>query len=119
MKRSLQNVSLLLALGAICAAAEPSYWIEPCTNAATGCVAADTDLARWALLAWQAASDGKLQFVESKDKARALLRIVWADQSDGVYGEAVPIMVEGRRGAQLNVRISDVGTNAAGKRDVL
>ena len=119
MKRSLQNVSLLLALGAICAAAETSYWIEPCTNAATGCVAADTDLARWALSAWQTASGGKLQFVETKDKAHALLRIVWADQTDGLYGEAVPIMVEGRRGAQLNVRIADGGTNADGKRDVL
>src|SRR5258708_6059623 len=119
MKRSLQNASLLFAFCGICAAAETSYWIEPCTNAATGCVAADTDLARWALSAWQTASGGKLQFVETKDKAHALLRIVWADQTDGLYGEAVPIMVEGRRGAQLNVRIADGGTNADGKRDVL
>ena len=119
MKKSLRNVSLLLALGAVCAAAETSYWIEPCTNPATGCVAGDTDLARWALSAWQAASAGKLQLVESKDKAHALLRVVWADPTDGLYGEAVPIMVDGRRGAQLNVRIVDSGTKDVLLRDTI
>jgi hypothetical protein len=76
-------------------------------------------LARWALSAWQAASGGKLQFIESKDKAHALLRIVWADQTDGLYGEAVPIMVDGHRGAQLNVRIADGGIKDALLRDTI
>ena len=69
--------------------------------------ACDVELARWALETWQAASGGNLQFVQAKDKASALLRIVWAGPNDGLYGEAVPILVNGRRGSQLNVRISE------------
>ena len=33
-----------------------------------GCDAGDADLARWALEAWEKASDGQLHFVETKDR---------------------------------------------------
>ena len=107
MEALLRSVSVALLAVVACAAAETPYWIELCTNPATGCVAGDVELARWALETWQAASGGNLQFVETKDRAKALLRIVWAGPNDGLYGEAVPIMVGGRRGSQLNVRITD------------
>jgi hypothetical protein len=105
MEALLRSVSVALLAAAACGAAETPYWIEPCTNPASGCVAGDVELARWALEAWQAASGGNLHFVQAKDKASALLRIVWAGPNDGLYGEAVPILVGGRRGSQLNVRI--------------
>ncbi|SRR5258706_8510469 len=117
MKPVLRSVSVALLLSVPCAA-EALYWIEPCTDPATSCVAGDVELARWALEAWQSASGGKLQFVETKDKARALIRVVWAGPTDGLYGEAVPILVDGRRGAQLNVRIIS-GTGDSGTKDTL
>jgi hypothetical protein len=107
MEALLRSVSVAMLAAVACAAAETPYWIEPCTNPATGCVAGDVELARWALEAWQVASGGNLHFVQAKDKASALLRIVWAGPNDGLYGEAVPILVNGRRGSQLNVRISE------------
>lgn len=65
------------------------------------------DLARWALSAWQEASAGKLHFVETKDRASALLRFRWADKNSGLYGEAVPIIVNGRRGSELHILIPE------------
>jgi hypothetical protein len=72
---------------------------------ATGCVAGDVELARWALEAWQAASGGNLHFVQAKDKASALLRIVWAGSNDGLYGEAVPIL--GQWAARVAAQCAD------------
>jgi len=72
-----------------------------------GCDAGDADLARWALEAWEKASGGKLHFVETKDRSSALLRIRWADKSSGLYGEAVPIDVHGKPGAELHILIED------------
>ena len=118
MEVLLRSVSVAFLAAAACAAAETPYWIEPCTNSASGCVAGDVELARWALETWQAASNGNLHFVQAKGKASALLRIVWAGPNDGLYGEAVPIMVGGRHGSQLNVRI-DNGTKDALLRDTV
>ena len=69
----------------------------------TGCQAGDLDLARWALENWQAASQGRLHFVETKDRRQALIRLVWASPQGGLYGETVPIEVNGRKGAQIFV----------------
>jgi hypothetical protein len=96
----------LIAAGAACAGEPNTYWISPCNNPATRCVAGDVDLARWALEAWERASEGRLHFVET-DRASALFRMLWALPARGVYGETVPIEVNGVRGAQLNLRIED------------
>jgi hypothetical protein len=83
------------------------YYVEPCTNPKTGCIASDLDLARWAMEAWQGASGGKLEFTSTPRRDDALVRIVWATPEQGLYGETMPLLVNGRRGAQVNVRIVD------------
>jgi len=91
------------------AAADLTYWIEPCTHKETGCAAGDVDLARWALDAWEQASGGQLHFVAAgRDDAR--LRMIWALPAQGLYGETMAIEVKGRPGAQINIRIEDEGT---------
>jgi hypothetical protein len=77
--------------------------VDPCPNPRAGCIAADSDLARWAFAAWEAASGGRLHFVETKEREKALIRLVWATEEQGLYGETVPIMVGDRRGAQIFV----------------
>ncbi|HEV2198175.1 MAG TPA: hypothetical protein VGR73_00030 [Bryobacteraceae bacterium] len=96
-------MALLLTAGPA-AAADVSYWIEPCSvMASLACAPEDTDLARWAFAAWESASEGRLHLIESKDRATALLRLVWAQKDGGLYGETEGIMVQGRRGAQIHV----------------
>src|SRR5437870_13453943 len=97
MKKFLLSVSFLAA-GAL-AAEDTSYWVEPCTNPETSCVAGDVQLARWALEAWQAASGGRPHFAETKDRSRALIRLVWTSTRQGVYGETVRAQVNRERGA--------------------
>jgi hypothetical protein len=105
MKKFLLSVSLLITARA----ADLSFWIEPCTHPETGCVPADVELARWSLDAWEKASAGKLHFVES-DRDNARIRLIWAQPSQGLYGETVGIRVKGQPGAQVNIRIEDEGT---------
>ena len=113
MKRFLPSVSLVLALLAATgastarAAETTTFWIEPCSVMITFCDAGDSDLARWALSAWEAASAGRLHFVETKEKANSLLRILWATKDSGLYGEAVPIEVNGRPGAELHILLPE------------
>jgi hypothetical protein len=102
MRKFLLSVSFISVFGGT------PYWIEPCTNPKTGCIASDVDLARWALDAWQQSSGGKLSFVAG-NREEALVRIVWATPEQGLYGETMPISVKGHRGAQVNVRIVDPG----------
>jgi len=73
----------------------------------SACDAGDADLARWALEAWEKASGGQLHFVETKDRATALLRVLWADKNSGLYGEAVTVNVNGRRGSELHILIAE------------
>src|SRR6266446_1561034 len=117
MKKFLLSVSFLAA-GALMAEDTP-YWVEPCTNPETSCVAGDVQLARWALEAWEAASSGRLHFVETKDRSRALIRVVWASPQGGLYGETLPIEVNGRRGSQIFVVISPPPGNDALLRDTI
>ena len=79
------------------------YWIEPCARGAVGCRGTDPELARWALEAWQAASDGRLSLEPASTRDRAQIRINWAGGQDGLYGEARPIEVDGARGAEVYV----------------
>lgn len=107
MRKLLQSVSVVvLTVGALAAAdvnTVTTFWIAPCDDPATGCKTGDADLARWALASWQAASQGKLHFQETKDRSRALIRLVWASPTQGLYGETVPIEVNGRRGSQIYI----------------
>jgi hypothetical protein len=82
---------LVLALLAASApaAATLRYWIDACTRPDTGCRTTDTDLAQWALDAWQSASGGKLRFEKAPEPGKAQIRIHWVSTRDGLYGEAV------------------------------
>ncbi|HEY7336392.1 MAG TPA: matrixin family metalloprotease [Bryobacteraceae bacterium] len=107
MNKLTRSTSLLLLAAAPLAAADQKtdtpFWVAPCDDPKTGCQPGDLDLARWALEAWQTAASGRLHFVETKDRQRALIRLVWASPQGGLYGETVPIEVNGRRGAQIYV----------------
>jgi hypothetical protein len=110
MRNFLQSVSLFaIAMWAAPAApaADITFWVEPCTVMNAACDASDSDLARWALEAWEKASGGQLHFVETKDRANALLRVLWADKNSGLYGEAVTVNVNGRRGSELHILIAE------------
>jgi hypothetical protein len=66
-------------------------------------LAADRDLATWALREWERTLDGavKLEAVAEQD---ALLRVYWVAASSGQYGEMRPLRVSGRRGAAVYIR---------------
>jgi hypothetical protein len=81
-----------------------SYWVEPCTRPEAECEAADEQLAEWAMEAWQRASEGNLTFVKSP-LSRARLRLYWATSGNqGLYGEARAITVDGKPGAEVDIR---------------
>ncbi|MEQ1885735.1 MAG: matrixin family metalloprotease [Bryobacteraceae bacterium] len=115
------TLSLLtcLAFAPTSHAADITYWVEPCTKATTGCVGGDTDLARWAFEAWEKASEGKLRFVETKNRDDGRIRVRWADRDSGLFGEAVPINVNGQRGAELHILIANENADGSGKSDSL
>jgi hypothetical protein len=79
------------------------YWVEPCRNPETGCRIGDAELAAWALRAWQNASGGSLEFAPGANRSEAQIRILWASPEQGLYGEARPIIVNGKRGAEVFV----------------
>jgi len=110
---------LLLCGCALAPGADIAYWVEPCTVMISGCAAGDADLARWALEAWEKASDGKLHFVETKDRGNGRIRVRWADRNSGLYGEAVPIIVNGQQGAELHILIAEPDPDSSGKSDTL
>jgi hypothetical protein len=88
-----------------------SYWVEPCTHAESGCQADDPQLAQWAFEAWQSASAGALEFQRLKDAPHARIRVFWATAAQGLYGEARPIEVDGKVGAEVHVRPAPLRTN--------
>jgi hypothetical protein len=114
MKKFLLSVSCAIALHA----ADTSYWIEPCEHPETGCVAGDVELGRWALEAWQTAAGGRIHLVPA-DRDHARLRMIWALPEEGLYGETVPIRVNGLPGAQINIRIVDPGSSDKLLRDTV
>jgi hypothetical protein len=88
-----------------------SYWIDPCTDLDAGCVKADPQLARWAFDSWAAASNGRLHFVETKDRSQAQIQVVWAPPSSVLFGEVV--------GNVVNVRIATDGPKDPLLRDTI
>ena len=95
---------LLLALAASAVpAADYSYWIQPCSGRETACRPGDTQLAAWALDAWQTASQGRMRMIQQADSRHARIRVYWAGGHQGLYGETRAIDVDGRRGAEVFV----------------
>ena len=88
-----------------------TYWVEPCTRPESGCQLDDPQLAEWAFRAWQGASAGTLQFNAVKNRELARIRLFWATAEQGMYGEARPILVEGKRGAEVYVRPAPLSLN--------
>jgi hypothetical protein len=118
-RRSANFILVLLSVSAAAHAADISYWVEPCSVMTSGCTAGDAELAQWALEAWEKASDGKLHFVETSDRADGRIRVRWADRNSGLYGETVPIVVNGQRGAELHILIAEPEPDASGRADKL
>jgi hypothetical protein len=96
---------LLLIIAAGSALGETyTYWVEPCTRPEAECESTDLQLAEWALKDWERASQGGLQFVPSP-LTKARIRLYWASTGNqGLYGEARPITVDGKPGAEVDVR---------------
>lgn len=103
MRNLRRSVSLLVLLAGAAAAADTTFYIDPCTNPSTGCEVGDLDLARWALDSWQRASQGKLHFVETKDVSNAQFHFIWASPEGGLFGETVPVEVNGKPGARIYI----------------
>jgi hypothetical protein len=72
---------------------------------------ADTQLATWALRAWERALDGRVRFQAAAEDA-ALIRVHWVGPNGGQYGEMRPLLVRGQRGAAVYIRPD---TNALGE----
>jgi hypothetical protein len=108
VKRCLFFIAVVLCAGT---PEKYTYWVEPCTRADSGCQADDPQLAEWALRAWQNASAGTLQFSPVKDREVARIRLFWATAEQGMYGEARPILVDGKRGAEVYVRPAPLKLN--------
>jgi len=63
----------------------------------------DRELAQWALQAWQRSARSTFRFAAAPESG-ALIRLYWAGPDSGEYGEMLPIMVAGRRGAAVFIR---------------
>ena len=91
------RAAVLFLITATAFATDLSYWIEPRAGG-------DSQLAQWALEAWERASGGAIHLIHTDAREKAVLRVLWVTGRDGLYGEARPITVNGQRGAELFVR---------------
>jgi hypothetical protein len=103
-----------------------NYWVQPCSEAIAArskCEATDPELARWALDAWQQAAGGGLRFVPASSQYDAHIRIYWLGQRPQLYGDTRPVILNGKRGAAIEVHpdLSQFGPEmeAAGRSDPL
>ena len=88
------------------------YYIAPCTEEAaveSGCLTGDDQLAIYALDAWQRAAQGKLNLHRVDQPLAARIQVIWASKFGGLYGEAEPVMINGKPGVRLAIR--PVGRN--------
>jgi hypothetical protein len=96
----------LILLLMLAAPEQYTYWVDPCTEKAaraTGCKSGDPELAKWAFEAWARESGGLLTFVKSDTQEDARIKLRWAGNQGSLYGEAQPVMVDGKRGAIIYV----------------
>jgi hypothetical protein len=94
---------LILILAGTASAIDLRYWIEPCTRPETKCLAHDPQMAEWALQDWERSAGGKLKLERTNVRIQANIRIHWASQNEGLYGEARPFVEDGIRGAEVYV----------------
>ena len=95
-----------MAAGAAPAAEVYNYWIQPCTEdvaARSGCVAADAELAHWALEAWEKVAGRGLRFVAADGEYTARIRVYWLGKRPQLYGDTRLVFVNGKRGAAIEV----------------
>ena len=69
----------------------------------TGYRSSDRELALWALGAWQRGAANSFRFAAAPEP-RALVRVYWAEPSEGEYGETRPLNIGGRLGAAVFIR---------------
>ena len=93
---------ILPTLGPLDAQGTVTYFIDTGTDGSQF-RPADRDLALWALKNWERSAGGALRFVEAPERD-ALVRVRWVPASAGQYGEMRPLLVNGRRGADVYVR---------------
>ncbi len=120
-----RGVLWLLSVAGLLSAENFTYWIQPCTAEVareSTCDARDPELAEWALTAWQKTARADLA-LSTAAEARARIRVYWASSRMRLYGEAHPIMVDGKRGAAIYVNpdVTQLGDeiDAATSRDRL
>ena len=94
-------IALLFASSAH--AVDLRYWIEPCTRPETKCLEHDPQMAEWALEDWQRSAGGQLKLQKTNVRIQANIRIHWASQNEGLYGEARPFIEDGMRGYDVYV----------------
>ncbi len=88
------------------------YYIAPCTKEAavdSGCLTGDDQLAIYALDAWQRAAQGRLNLHRVEHPLAARIQVLWASKFGGLYGEAQPVMINGKASVRLTIR--PVGRN--------
>jgi hypothetical protein len=105
--------SLAICFAAVLHAAplKYTYWVEPCTDAASMCQPDDPQLAAWAFEAWQKAAPAELEFTRVKDRDQARIRLYWGSAEKNMYGETRPFVFEGHLGAEVYVRPSPLPAN--------
>jgi hypothetical protein len=69
----------------------------------SGYRASDRELAVWALKAWERSAGGAIRLVESP-RQDALILVHFVGAQTGYYGEMRPLLVNGRRGADVFIR---------------
>jgi hypothetical protein len=104
-----------------------SYWVQPCTEIIarqSACLVTDSELARWALDAWQTAAGPGLRFEAAAGGERAArIRFYWLGGTTQLYGDARVMFVDGKRAVSIGVHpdLAQLGPEiaAAGKKDPL
>ena len=93
----------LPTLGPLDASGRVSYFIVD-GRPGSGFRTSDRELAAWALQAWEKSLGGALRFEAADDEESALVRLHWVPAGAGHYGEMRPLLVRGRRGAEVYIR---------------
>jgi hypothetical protein len=103
-----------------------TYWVQPCSEdmaARCRCDAADPELARWAMEAWQQAAGPGLRFALAGEEDDALVRIYWLEKKPQLYGDTHMVYLKGKRVRVIEVEpdLSQFGprVSAAGRNDKL
>ena len=69
----------------------------------TGFRPSDRQLALWAIEAWRRSASNTLRF-EPAAESDAIVRLYWAERSEGQFGEMQPLAIGGRPGAAVFIR---------------